>query len=204
MGLVTAGPAANIINLYDRHASTWDAQRSAHLVEHAWIDRFTALLPTGSTVLDIGCGTGQPIARHLTEQGYDVTGIDGAPAMIALARERVPKGSWQVADMRTLDLGRRFDGLVAWDSFFHLSRDDQRGMFRIFELHAQPRAALMFTSGPYDGEVVGSFASEPLYHASLAPDDYRACLSAIGFEVVAHVAEDPQCGGHTVWLARRI
>ena len=60
----------------------------------------------------------------------------------------------------------------------------------------------MFTSGPSDGEAIGTFQGEPLYHASLSPDEYRALLDRHGFEVVAYEAEDPECGGHTIWLAR--
>ena len=45
---------------------------------------------------------------------------------------------------------------------------------------------------------------EPLYHASLDDAEYRALLAAYGFEVMAHVAENPACGRHTVWLARRV
>ena len=61
----------------------------------------------------------------------------------------------------------------------------------------------MFTSGPAFGEAIGTFEGEPLYHGSLDPAEYRALLDAQGFEVVAHVAEDATCGGHTIWLARR-
>jgi hypothetical protein len=60
----------------------------------------------------------------------------------------------------------------------------------------------MFTSGPSDGEAMGMYQGEPLYHASLDPDEYRALLAAYGFEVVAHLPEDAACGGHTIWLAR--
>jgi hypothetical protein len=60
----------------------------------------------------------------------------------------------------------------------------------------------MFTSGPAEGEAIGDFEGEPLFHASLSPDAYRALLNAHGFEVVAFVPEDPTCGQHTVWLAR--
>jgi hypothetical protein len=105
--------------------------------------------------------------------------------------------------MRRLALGRRFDGLLAWNSFFHLTREDQRAMFPVFAAHASPGAALMFTSGPSDGEAIGSFEGEPLYHASLAPEEYRALLAGHGFAVVAHVAEDAGCGGLTIWLARK-
>lgn len=120
----------------------------------------------------------------------------------AQAQRSLPAGRWIVADMRVLDLGTTFGGILAWDSFFHLTPDDQRKMFAVFRRHAAPRAALMFTSGPVFGEAVGTFEGEPLYHASLAPEEYRALLDEHGFDVLAHVAEDPTCGKHTVWLAQ--
>lgn len=193
-----------IVGLYEQHAAKWDTERSQHLAERDWLGRFAALIPPGGSILDLGCGTGEPVARHLIECGYPVTGVDSSRAMIALARARIPAGDWLVADMRGLALGRRFDGLIAWDSFFHLNRDDQRRMFPVFAEHAMPGTALMFTSGPSDGEALGCFAGEPLYHASLDPAEYRACLAESGFEVVAHAVEDPTCGRHTIWLARRI
>jgi len=119
-----------------------------------------------------------------------------------LCRERFPGEEWRVADMRGLALGRTFDGLLAWDSFFHLAADDQRAIFSVFRAHAAPGAPLLFTTGPAAGEAIGAFQGEPLYHASLAPNEYRSLLAGHGFEVVRHVAEDPECGGHTVWLAR--
>jgi hypothetical protein len=108
-----------------------------------------------------------------------------------------------VGDMRALSLDRTFDGLIAWDSFFHLSRADQRRMFPVFRAHAAPGAALMFTSGPANGEAIGSYRGEPLYHASLDEAEYRSLLAANGFDVGDFVARDLDCGGHTVWLARR-
>ena len=104
--------------------------------------------------------------------------------------------------MRTLSLDRRFDGILAWDSFFHLSPEDQRTMFPIFRRHAGPGAALMFTSGPSHGEAIGTYKGEPLYHGSLDGAEYRSLLHENGFEVVSHVIEDPACGHHTVWLSR--
>ncbi len=154
-------------------------------------------------MLDIGCGSGMPIAGHLIGRGHPVTGIDSAPEMIALCRARFPAQDWRVADMRGLDLGCAFHGLLAWDSFFHLSHDDQRSMFPVFRRHAALGAPLMFTSGPAHGIAIGAYRGETLFHASLDPDAYRALLAANGFAVVAHRAEDQDCGGHTVWLARR-
>ena len=79
------------------------------------------------------------MARNLAEHAVRVTGIDSSPAMAALCRERLPAHEWMVADMRSLALGRAFNGILAWDSFFHLKPDDQRRMFEIFAAHAGRR-----------------------------------------------------------------
>jgi SAM-dependent methyltransferase len=192
-----------IAGLYERHARAFDRDRSKTLFERAWLDRFLALVPTGGSVLDIGCGSGEPIARHIVGSRRRVTGVDSAPALLALCRERLPDQEWILADMRALDLGRRFDGLIAFDSLFHLAHDDQRRMFPRFARHAEAGAPLLFTSGPAHGEAVGTYDGEPLYHASLDAGEYRTLLAENGFAVVAHVAEDQDCGGHTVWLAQK-
>jgi SAM-dependent methyltransferase len=193
-----------IIGLYQRHGTAWARARGTTLIEGTWLGRFAALLPARARILDIGCGSGMPIAGHLLAMGHDVTGIDTSPPLLALCRERFPAQTWRECDMRRMALGVRFDGLIAWDSFFHLDHDDQRAMFPVFAAHAAPGAALMFTSGPAHGIAMGSFGGEPLFHASLDPAEYRALLAANGFSVLHHhVVEDPACGGHTVWLACR-
>ena len=195
--------AANIAGLYERFAAAWDKARGRALFERAWLDRFCALVPAGGKILDLGCGAGEPIARYLIEAGYRVTGADSSPAMIELCRKRFPDAAWIVADMRRLALHERFDGILAWDSFFHLSHEDQAAMFPIFAEHAAQGAALMFTSGREHGVAMGELNGEPLYHASLDPAEYRRLLAANGFEVVSQVFDDPGCGGHSVWLARK-
>jgi hypothetical protein len=154
------GGPSTPFEIYQRHAGAWSRDRGERLAEKAWLDRFLALLPRDAAVLDLGCGSGIPIARHLIERG-----------------------------------------IIAWDSFFHLSQADQRRMFPIFKRYAAAGAALMFTSGPSAGEQMGTYQGEPLYHASLDSAEYRQLLGENGFDVVAHVVEDPACGLHTIWLA---
>lgn len=194
--------ADGVVGVYRRHAEAWAAARGTTLPERAWVERFAAMLDPGAAVLDVGCGSGRPIARCLADSGYAVTGVDSSPEMIALFRSNLPGAAAEVADMRSLDLGRRFGGVIAWDSFFHLVPDEQRLAFAVFRDHAQPGAPLLFTTGPAAGESIGTLEGDALYHASLDPDEYRLLLGQAGFEVVEHVAEDPECGAHTVWLAR--
>jgi SAM-dependent methyltransferase len=197
--------AERIVDLYQRKAADWIESRArTRLIEKPWLDRFLARLPPVGPVLDLGCGSAEPMAAYLIGLGHAVTGVDSSPAMIDACRKRFPKQGWIVGDMRQLSLQRAFCGILAWDSFFHLGYDDQRRMFPVFRAHAAPDAALMFTSGPVHGEAIGSFGGEPLYHASLDAAEYRSLLDSNGFRVVSHVVEDPGCGGHTIWLAQRI
>ena len=194
--------AKKVIGLYQRYGLAWAQDRGNRLIETAWLDRFRALLPTQASILDLGCGSGEPIGRYFVEQSCRLTGIDSSPPLIELCQRSLPSEDWRIADMRTLSIERTFNGILAWDSFFHLCPQDQRQMFPIFRKRAASRAALMFTSGTSHGIAMGSFRGEPLYHASLDPDEYRVLLDTSGFDVIAYVIEDPTCGGRTIWLAQ--
>jgi len=192
----------DVWKLYQAHARQFDRDRGRSLMERGYLTEVVTRLRPGARVLDLGCGAGEPIARFFIERGFDFTGIDAAPAMIAICKERFPNAAWAEADMRGLVLPFRFDALIAWDSFFNLTRDEQRSMFPVFRKHIAPAGVLLFTSGPRDGEAIGDLYGNPLFHASLAPDEYRSLLQGSGYRVLRYQAEDPACGGHSVWLAQ--
>jgi cyclopropane fatty-acyl-phospholipid synthase-like methyltransferase len=202
---MTASLSETVVDLYRRRAAEWDAaRRHSDWNDRVWIDEFARQLPRGGSVLDLGCGGGDPVARFLAAQGLHITGVDSSPEMIALARDRLPEQEWIAADMRRLQLNRRFNGILAWDSYFHLAPEAQREMFAVFDAHADDCGVLMFNTGPTHGEGSSTFTfkDEPLYHASLAPAEYRDLLDRSGFEVISHVANDVQSGGRTAWLCR--
>jgi SAM-dependent methyltransferase len=159
-------------------------------------------LPDKGSVLDAGCGTGDPIAKYFIELGYSVTGIDYSRSMIELARERFPHADWLVTDMTQLDLETTFDGIIGWHSFFHLTPDQQRNTMKCFVAHLKPKGALMLTVGTQEGEVAGHVCGEEVYHSSLSPEEYRQILNNLGLEIVDFVFEDPECDYATVLLAR--
>lgn len=196
--------AENIIEIYKKHARAWTELRGEFLYEKAWLDRFLALIPSHSHILDLGCGTAKPIAAYLIEQTYAVTGIDGSEVMIEMARQNFPNHTWILADMRTVNLDHKFDAILAWDSFFHLTPQDQRNMFEIFYRYTKTGAALMFTSGASQGEAIGEMFGDALYHASLSSAEYHELFKKYNFEVIKMITEDYDCTGHTVWLAKRI
>ena len=195
--------AAQIISIYRRYAKSWTDLRGQLLYEKTWLDRFLGLLPAQAKILDLGCGSGRPIAAYLLQHGHQLTGVDSADSMLEMAREHFPTQCWIKADMRSVELNQRFDAILAWDSFFHLTPQDQHGMFTQFAKWSKPNAVLMFTSGPAAGEAIGEMFGEALYHASLSQEEYRQLLAQHGFKVLDMQAEDQDCAGHTVWLAQK-
>jgi len=61
-------------------------------------------IPTG-LVIDLGCGSGI-WARELSRAGYDVLGIDISPAMIEIARKRVPQAEFRIESLLKAKLPR--------------------------------------------------------------------------------------------------
>jgi len=195
--------AKNIIKIYKKHARAWTELRGQLLYEKAWLNYFLSLIPEHAQILDLGCGSGKPIAAYLIEQGHSVVGVDSSDVMIEMAKQNFPEQHWIQADMRQIELEQKFQGILAWDSFFHLTQHDQRKMFAQFSRFAEQGTVLMFTSGPSHGEALGDLFGDVLYHASLSQQEYRQLLKDHGFEVVKMVAEDPDCAGHTVCLAQK-
>lgn len=191
------------LDIYTRNGAAFDMQRPKRLHERSWLERLEAQLPDGGSLLDVGCGAAEPIAAYYIEKGYDVTGVDFSPSMIALAQSRFPDNTWLQADMRALDLSVAFNGIIAWNSFFHLNQGDQRQTLRRFERHLLPEGALMVTVGPHEGEVLGHVNGEEVYHSSLAPGEYRSILDSLGMDILEFVFEDESCDQQTVLLAKK-
>lgn len=189
--------------LYEEIVDWFDANRCKDLMEIEYLKFILKHIPQQGSILDLGCGTGEPIAQFFIQHGFFITGVDGSPKMIDLCKKRFPEMKWIVGDMTSINLHQKFDAVIAWDSFFHLSQDDQKKMFRIFNDHLHEAGILLFTSGPEKGEVFGNMNGREFYHASLDIDEYINLLKENGFSILLNKIEDPSCGLHTVWIVRK-
>lgn len=187
--------------LYDQIADWFDAHRGRDLREAPYLARTAEAAPAGGTLLDLGCGAGEPVAAWFIEKGWRVTGVDLSAALLDKSRARFASAEWLHADMRRLALGHRFDAAVAWDSFFHLTADDQRAMFGVFAAHLKTGGRLLFNTGAHAGTVYGEMDGHDFHHASLDVAEYRSLLAKHGFMIMLCDIENPDCGGRTVWLA---
>jgi SAM-dependent methyltransferase len=84
-------------------------------------------LQVGMTLGELGCGPGW-MTRLAARHGVRAEGFDISAEMIEIARELAAaegvEASFEVADMETLDLGRRFDACLIYDALHHSPRAD--------------------------------------------------------------------------------
>lgn len=192
----------NVYEVYNKIALWYSENRSAELKEKKYLDSLIAHLPIGGSVLDLGCGTGKPIFEYFFSKSINIAGVDASSEMLKIAKANFPSTDFILQDMRSLNLGVRFDAIIAWHSFFHLPAADQSAMFKIFEEHINPNGILLFTSGTDNGETWGMNNGRNLYHASLDSNQYKYLLSKHNFKVLNHIVNDPDCGNDTIWMAQ--
>lgn len=103
----------------------------------------------GARVLDAGCGTGQATAE-LAARGAQVVAVDISPALVEIARTRLPidlagRVDFHSGDMLSAKLGR-FDHVVAMDSLIYYSQSDI--IQALEELGGRTSDSVLFTVAP--------------------------------------------------------
>ncbi len=192
-----------VYDQYDKIVNWFDDHRNKDLMEKRYLDYIIDHIPQDGCVLDLGCGTGEPIAQYFIQQGYALTGVDGSFKMIELCKARFPEQNWIVSDMLDIKLSKQFDLILAWHSFFHLTHQQQYKMFPIISAHLKPGGLFAFTSGHQHGEVWSDNGGQNLYHASLSTAEYQEQLMQNNFKVLIHKVEDPECGDATIWIVQK-
>ena len=90
------------------------------------IDDLFASLPPGASVLDIGCGTGEHLKRA-QRHGLIATGVEPAPAMLAVARRNVPGARIESGVATQLPFSNEeFDAIIQVEVLRYLHRNDIR------------------------------------------------------------------------------
>jgi ubiquinone/menaquinone biosynthesis C-methylase UbiE len=98
--------------LFDGVAQLYGATRPTYPAEIVEFLVATAGVGPGSSVLEVGCGTGQ-LTMDLARYGFSLTAIDIGPAMVAAARH-------DVADTAVSFQAGSFEDFAAADSSFDL------------------------------------------------------------------------------------
>lgn len=186
---------------YDKIAQGFANLRNEFHTEKKYLDLFIKYLAPNSSVLDIGCGTGHPIANYLIKNHFHVTGIDASNELLKIAKDKCLMMKKLHGDIRTIKLSNTYDGIIEWWCLFHLPKSDHGLMINRFANWLKPNGILEFTTGDaeYEGKSNAMLNQELCYY-SLAPTEYEKLLQQNGFEILLKEADQDQ---HLVWIARR-
>src|SRR5437762_2183044 len=104
----------------------WYVQERSLRVGVSDVESIIERLPPHADVLDLGCGTGVPLAQLLAGRGLEVFGVDSSVAMIATFRKNIPSARSELSRMEDVELPENaFDMAIAWGSLFHLAVEVQ-------------------------------------------------------------------------------
>lgn len=184
---------------YNLIAEEFANMRDSFYMEKKYIDSFLQLLPKSSSILDVGCGSGYPIASYIISQGYRLTGIDSSSKLLNIAEKNCPSMKCIHGDMRTLELTDTFDGIIEWWALFHIPGEAHENMIKRFASWLKSGGILQFTTGDnaYENNSKDMLNQE-LWFYSLAPEEYEKYLKQNGFKILLCEHDQPQ---HLVWMA---
>jgi SAM-dependent methyltransferase len=117
--------------------------RDADSEADAFIREIRQRNPEARTLLDVACGTGANLPRFA--ESFEVMGLDASEDMVRLAQEKCPGVEFVTADMRTFDLGRRFDAIVSLFSGvgYLVEESDLRAAVSTMAKHLNPGGVLV-------------------------------------------------------------
>ncbi|MCL7497377.1 MULTISPECIES: class I SAM-dependent methyltransferase [Streptomyces] len=190
LALDRAGQAEAFDAIGDRYDDAFP-HKDGQLTSGAWL---AGTLPAGSRILDLGCGTGLPTARQLTDAGHRVVGIDLSPSMVELARENAPDADFHRLDIADLRGGRlggpgSFDGIAAYFSLLMLPRAEipyALGMLHDL-LRPEGLLALSMVEADVDDFTI-PFLGNSIRVSGYLRDDLRRVVHDAGFDVVGEDA----------------
>jgi ubiquinone/menaquinone biosynthesis C-methylase UbiE len=129
--MMTDDPKSIVGTGHDLIAEGYLERYGCSQVRDQWLGKLITLLPTKSRVLDLGCGSGVPVARELVRRGHDAVGTDGSARQLSLARLNVSNAHFIHADMTRVEIApSSFDAVAAFYSITHVSRDEHGYLLR--------------------------------------------------------------------------
>lgn len=144
---------------YDSMYRAKDYRAECDLLEGIWSEAGVAV----RTVLDLGCGTGGH-SLELARRGYEVTGVDVSPEMVAIARRKKEEAGaehldYVVSDVAALSLGREVDAaIMMFNVIGYLAEPGQRSA-ALAAIRGHLRAGSLFVFDYWHGPAV--LASPP-------------------------------------------
>jgi cyclopropane fatty-acyl-phospholipid synthase-like methyltransferase len=178
---------------YDRIADEYFEQFGRSSVRDTKLAELVVNCSPGATVLDLGCGAGEPVARGLLEHGFRVTGVDASLGQIERARRNFPDADFIHADMTSVELPAGvFDAVCAFYSITHVPRNEHAVLIRRIATWLRPNGLFVASFGSSGGDWLGEWLGTRMFFSHHDPEEAIRVVNEAGFrlELVELVEQD--------------
>ncbi len=177
-------------DIYDAFAYAYETNRGAFDLSEVLDSFYSTLEADKGTLLDLGCGAGEPVAHYFVDKNWSVIGVDFSSRMLELAAKFVPEMKTINADMTEIEFeSNRFDAITATYILYHIPASTHAELLRKRYRWLKPNGKVLFTyatkeftgSEIFDGYKV--FMDRELYYSHKTPEGLYSDLKEIGFHI---------------------
>jgi SAM-dependent methyltransferase len=205
--MMTDDPKSIVATGYDLIAESYLERYGRSLVRDQWLGKLITRLPTKSRVLDLGCGSGVPVALELARHGHDVVGIDGSARQVSLARLNVSDAHFIHADMTRVEVApSSFDAVAAFYSITHVPRDEHAELLRRIVSWLKPGGVFLASLGAdQSANWRGSWLGAEMFFSHYGAELNERLVRQAGFNIEeAAVVNQDNEDGRFLWVAARL
>ena len=169
-----------------------------------WLKKLLNRLESGSSVLDLGCGSGDPADIEVANK-HKVTGVDISQTQIDLARHNIPTGYFLHGDAGSVEFpAASFDAVISFYALEHIPREEHETILRRIYQWLRPGGLLLISieAGDMD-DLMSEWLGVPMFMSCFDPETMKRLVNKVGFELLETAIEAQVEQSHDVpylWL----
>jgi cyclopropane fatty-acyl-phospholipid synthase-like methyltransferase len=164
-----------------------------------WLRKLLNGLEPGSSVLDLGCGSGDPADVEISRE-HQVTGVDISQTQLNLAQQNVPAGCFIHGDAGSIEFPPGcFDAVVSFYTLEHIPRQEHKTVLRRIYKWLRDGGFLLISIEAADfDDVMGEWLGVPMFFSCYDPDTMKKMVTELGFELFETAIETQWEGDHDI------
>jgi len=150
------------------------------------LELFISLFGSGLVILDLGCGSGNPIDTRLAEAGNKIIGIDISDKQIELAKKHLPGHDFYRRNLEELNENEFLvDAIVSFYAIYHIDRSQHGELFRKMFSYLKPGGAILLTlsAKKWEGEKP-DFYGERMLWSQNSSEENTELIKKAGFRII--------------------